>query len=276
MNLLKEILSCKDETSVNKIISKQILEINKNSGNIDQLGFLNYGQFISTFKGFIPLHTRIKYDSGAIETYGMETTDFFYEFAMFVRKYNISNIFSLIQNLELFINYYFDYPKDIDRTIYFRRLVLKGNMTDNEFFDALDNLKIEDLKKSGAALCTERAALAQQILSLFGIETYYCFGCIEVNNREIPHCFNIVKRKKDYALLDYSMPVTKFNEKNSAVGYFPFIGIISDEEFEDFIKNGKIKTFNDYHYTKDQEKVLNTETRSYVIGSFEMNLKNTR
>ena len=43
-----------------------------------------------------------------------------------------------------------------------------------EYFDVLDNNKIGDLKSKGAAECTERSAVAQQILSIFGIESYYC------------------------------------------------------------------------------------------------------
>ena len=44
--------------------------------------------------------------------------------------------------------------------------LVKTTKTDSEYFDALENNKIGDLKGMGAALCTERSALAQQILSL--------------------------------------------------------------------------------------------------------------
>ena len=60
----------------------------------------------------------------------------------------------------------------------------------------MENNKIGDLKGMNVALCTERSAMAQQLLSLFGMESYYCMGSINKNDKIEAHCFNIVKRKK--------------------------------------------------------------------------------
>ena len=123
---------------------------------------------------------------------------------------------------------------------------METTTTDEEYFDMLKKNKIGDLKGKGAAECTERSALVQQILSIFGIESYYCMGCVDYNRQE-PHCFNIVKRKKDYALLDYSLPVASYNDDGNIVAYYPFIASLTNEEFEDFIKNNTIKSSEDYH-----------------------------
>lgn len=270
MNLLEKILKCTNDEEVNKLIFKSITEMDKNSTKIGQLVFLDNGNFNSLFKGFIPLHTRIKYNNRAMETYGMETTDYFYEFARFIRKYNIHTKAEIIYNLAIFINNYFGYPKNNDiRSIFLQSLVWKKDRSDEENFDALDNLKIGDLKGVGVAMCTERAALAQQILSLFGFEVYYCLGCIDNDNHQETHCFNIVKRKNDHALLDYSMPVTAYSN-NRISNYYPFIGKITTEEFIDFVKNDTLKTFLDYDIFNNYQQIVNGNTRTYVIGKLEI------
>ena len=83
------------------------------------------------------------------------------------------------------------------------------------------------------------------------------------------HCFNVVKRKKDYALLDYSMPVASYNQDGSIKTFYPFIGALSNEEFLSFINNGVIKTFDDYNI-KDHKEEKTTNKRMYVVGRYEI------
>lgn len=209
-----------------------------------------------------------------LETYGMESTDFFYDFAHFVRKYRINNKGSMIYNMEYFINQYFGYPGKNEREIIFNDNAWNSTTTDEEYFTALKNNKLSDLKGKGAAECTERSALAQQLLSLFGIEVYYCIGCTDFGNRQECHCFNIVKRKNDYALLDYSVPVTSYNEDETINAYYPFIGNLSEEEFLDFVNNGVLKDFKNYQYIEKEKQVLDS-SRKYIVGSYTIEKEKT-
>ena len=59
-----------------------------------------------------------------------------------------------------------------------------------------------------------------------------------LGDRQEGHCFNIVKRKNDYALLDYSVPIVSYKEDGSVRAYYPFVGTLTNEEFLDFINNG--------------------------------------
>ena len=266
MSLFQEVLECEEE-QVDLIITEAINESDRNAQQVEKLGFLEHGKSNSTFCGFIPLNTRIKYASFNMEDYSMQTTDFMYEFAHFIRKYNIKNKGSLIHNLEFFIDKYFGYPGKARRETIFNDIAWQTTETDEEYFNALENNKIGDLKGAGAAQCTERSALAQQILSLFGTETYYCMGCVDLNGREEAHCFNIVKRKNDYALLDYSIPITSYDESGNIRAYYPFVGILSNEEFIDFISNGTLKSFEDYCMTGKQKRPRDTK-RIYVVGQY--------
>lgn len=272
MNLFQKILECKEE-DVDSIIETAINEANANAEKVEKLGFLDYGKSCSVFKGFIPLNTRIKYANLNIEDYGMESTDFIYEFVHFIKKYNINNKASLIYNLEYFVNSYFGFPGKIDRETIFNDIAWQTTTTDEEYFKALENNKLGDLKGKGAAQCTERGALVQQVLSIFGTESYYCMGCVDLGDRQEGHCFNIVKRKNDYALLDYSVPIVSYKEDGSVRAYYPFVGTLTNEEFLDFVNNGVIKSFDDYYMNGRQYEKAGTK-RMYVVGKYEIEKEN--
>ena len=272
MDVFQKILECKDE-EVDSIIEAAINDANINAEKVEKLGFLDYGKSYNVFKGFIPLKTRIKYANLNMEDYGMESTDYIYEFAHFIKKYNINNKASLIYNLEYFVNSYFGFPGKIDRETIFNEIAWQTTTTDEEYFKALENNKLGDLKAKGAAQCTERGALVQQVLSIFGTESYYCMGCVDLNDRQEGHCFNIVKRKKDYALLDYSIPIASYNEDGSVRAYYPFVGTLTNEEFLDFVNNGVIKSFDDYYMNGRQYEKTGTQ-RMYIVGEYEIKKDN--
>ena len=260
------------EEEIDEFITSQIKELDEKSTKVEQLGFIGLGKSLNIHHGFIPLNTRIKYENLAMETYGMETTDFYYEYARFIKKNNIKTKTAAIYSLEYFINSYFGLA-DGEKA---RWAVLNEKAmqteTDDEYFEALDNCKIGDMKGRNCALCTERGALAQQILSLLRFESFYCIGCLARGDIQEAHCFNIVKRKNDYAILDYSMPVGKYNEKDEFLQYYPFIGILSNEEFEEFITNGVLKSFDEYKMIGKECIPIDGE-RTYVVGEFSIDLE---
>ena len=272
MKLFQKILECNDE-EVDSIIETAVKEADNNAQQVEKLGFLNHSKSNSVFKGFIPLKARIKYANFNMEDYGMESTDFIYEFAHFIRKYKINNVGSFIYNLEIFINNYFGYPGKVDRETIFNTIAWQTTETDEEYFKALENNKIGDLKGTGAAQCTERSALAQQVLSIFGAEVYYCMGCVDLGDKQEGHCFNIIKRKDDYALLDYSVPITSYNHDGTVRAFYPFVGKLTNEEFLDFITNGTIKSFDDY-YIRENVQVKTNNPRTYVVGKYEIEKAN--
>ena len=272
MDVFQKILECKEE-EIDTIIEAAISDANINAEKVEKLGFLDYGKSHSLFKGFIPLKTRIKYANLNMEDYGMESTDFIYEFAHFIKKYNINNKAALIHNLEYFVNSYFGFPGKIDRETIFNEIAWQTTTTDEEYFKALENNKLGDLKGKGAAQCTERGALVQQVLSIFGTESYYCMGFVDLGDRQEGHCFNIVKRKNDYALLDYSIPITSYYQDGRVKAYYPFVGILTNEEFLDFVNNGVIKSFDDYYMNGNQKEKTGTQ-RMYIVGNYEIKKEN--
>lgn len=272
MDLLERILKCEDN-EVETIMDEAIKNANENATNVEQLGLTTGSwntKLYPPFKGFIPLNTRIKYSSISLETYGMQTTDFFYDFARFIRKNKIGKKFSLVNCLTTFLFSYFGYPNQGDREYIFQVKATEGTTTDEEYFQALENNKIGDLKGMGAAECTEFGAVAQQLLNLFSIDTYYCMGCMDADGRQEGHCFNIAKTTNGYMLIDTAASVETYNQNQKMRLRYPFLAELTNEEFQEFINNGIVKTFDDYDYDFENgklEKVVNG-SRSYVVGSY--------
>ena len=271
--MVEKIMSVPEE-NVDEIIKSRIAELNNREDKVEKLGFLDSINSYPVYKGFIPLDTRIKYSSFGVEDYSMKTTDFIYEFIHCIKKYNLINKGQIINYLEYFINSYFGLPGGMSRENIFSDIAWNTTTTDDEYFDALEKNEIGMLKNKRAALCTERSAVAEQILSVLGFESFYCMGCVDLgNNHQEPHCFNIIKRKNDYALVDYSCPIVEYNEDNSIRAYYPFVATLSNDEFVDFLNNGMVKSFSNYRY-----KIINGKTtrvdensdRSYIVGQYEI------
>ena len=272
MDLLQRILECKEE-EVESIIDEAIKDANESAEKVEQLGFGYYGKMVGPFKGFIPFETRIKFDSHGIGAeYGMHSTDFFYEFAHFIRENNINTKNKLVTRLVEFVRDYFkiggDLVSNIDREDLFMHIHDPRATSDDRLFELICENKISDLKGLGLAQCTEIGAVAQQILSLFLSEVYYCNGSVEYVNGKVDHCFNVAKTIKGYALLDYSIPVAMCDQNGKVIGMEPFIGMMTDEEFLNFVNNGTVKTFYDYYVTVTPERVFNQAKgkRSYIAG----------
>lgn len=273
MDLLERILNCTTNEEIDQIIKEEIEKKNASAERIGQLGFCNNNLTKKSFKGFIPLDTRIKYSNLAMETYKMSTTDFIYDYAHFVKEHNINNKGSVIQYLEYFIRDYFGTYKTMSREAIFNDIAWNSTTTDEEYFKALDNNELGNLKGLGAAECTEIGALAQQVLSVFGYDIDYCIGCVEKDGKQEAHCFNIVKTKNGYALVDYSLPMKSYKSDGKLKGLYPFVGTLTNEEYEDFINNGYIKTFDELRLVDGKYEVLEI-TRSYVNGVFKIEKDN--
>lgn len=271
--MIEKIINAK-EYDLDEIIKIRIDELNKRDDKVEKLGFFSMAESYPVYKGFIPLDTRIKYSNFGLEDYGMKTTDFIYEYIHLIKKYNIFNAKQIIVFLEYYINLYFGLPQGTSRENIFNDVAWKNTTTDEEYFSALQKNDIGMLKNKGAALCTERSAVAEQILSVLGFEVYYCMGCVDLgNNHQEPHCFNIIKTNKGYVLLDYSCPVKEYNTDNTLRAFYPFIAGITNEEFADFINENKLKSYSNYRYEiKDGKKikVVDESSRSYIVGKYEI------
>jgi len=276
MDLLNVINKCSEE-QIDSIMFAAIKHAEAHSEDGKVLGFAENvvaTSKIAAHKGFIHPNTRIKYSNWSANTYSMKTTDYIYEFARYIKKMHVTNKSHLVKCIEDYINIYFGVVSDGRdmRDAYFDKIAWSTTTTDDEYFAKIANFELGDLKSKNVAMCTERAAVAQNLLSLFGIEAYYCMGCVTNNGKEAQHCFNVARALNQFVLLDYSLPVSVF-ENGVAVDFVPFQGSIELREIIDVLFNGVSKKFNDYEYIKTPEKINKISTgqvRTYVVGSMTM------
>lgn len=269
--LFSKIKSCKTEEEVDKLVAEALEEAVGKSEKVEVLGFGDYSKMSIYHKGFIHPNTRIKFQNLAIETYGMETTDYFYEFAKYIWKTErIKTQQNFMTSLLYFLNQYFGIEhtdKDYRSNVFWNKV---QNITDDdEFFAMMDKNKIGDLKGLGVAQCTERAAVAQNLLSLFGFETYYCFGGVKHDGKAEGHAYNVVKGSKNYYLIDYSVPVKIFYD-NCAVYNVPYQIVIPEDKVEGFFNNQETIELPDYDFVQLKngfDRVEKNDNRYYVMGS---------
>ena len=76
---------------------------------------------------------------------------------------------------------------------------------DNDDERSKDN-RMSDLQGSGAAVCVERAALAQNLLCSLGIKSIYKVSGIMVDGNSEAHNYNLVEYDGHYYIFDTSIP----------------------------------------------------------------------
>ena len=276
MDLLEKIQNC-SETKIDQIISEAIKQAEDNCQKEEMLGFCSNVQKNISHKGFISLTTQIRFSNYTMNSYSMKTTDYFYDFARYIKKRNITNKGNLIKIIENYINIYFGInTKEGDfRDDYFDQIAFQSTTTDEEYFAKLATIELGNLKGKNIAMCTERAAMAQNLLSLFGIDSYYCMGCVNNAGHEEPHCFNIAKAKDCYRLLDYSIPCPII-KNNVVIDYAPFQGNIEFDNLEDVMQNNLVNSFDNYEYVilpEGIKKIPTGDKRAYVVGEFALATK---
>lgn len=81
--------------------------------------------------------------------------------------------------------------------------------------------KVSDLKGKNAALCVERAMLAQNLLKYLNIDSYYKCSAILNNDKLEGHAYNLINCDGRYYIFDSTMPTLIQGEINPLVAEIP-------------------------------------------------------
>ena len=185
----------------------------------DKIGF----EYTVPHKGIIDKDTTVT-NSDCV--FKFKTNKYVYLFVDGLIKYNIHELGTAMNYIYYFIRDYFE---------------LEGNHKNRDvlFAQNKDEYDIEDLKGKNAAVCNERAAVAQNLFSILGIESYYMVG--QVN--ETPHAYNIVNHKGEYFLYDASTVIPRY-ENGKQVDWLAYVKPVSMEQLKTLLNGGKI-SFDD-------------------------------
>ena len=129
-DLITRIYNCLEE-ELNKIIDLELEKCIQNSKKQEFLGFGENMSKLTIHNGFIDPETQIRYSNGTMNSYSMKTTDYFYEFAKYIKDNKINSGGQIVKAIENFINYYFGINK------------LEGDFRDN-YFDQFTNATTTD------------------------------------------------------------------------------------------------------------------------------------
>ena len=134
-----------------------------------------------------------------------------------IKEKNSEDFFDICEAILETVDEYFGGIEHIDERL--------GYYYSDDYDESEDN-KISDLKGKGAAMCVERAALAQNLLNSLGIKSFYkCSGIIKNDNAEV-HSYNLVEYEGKYYIFDTSIP----NIINGRIS--PLIAEIDKEAYE--------------------------------------------
>ena len=238
----------------NNIVKKEIKYNNSGkSYNIDMRCF---------YSGYIKENTKIIYGmiydgEGNISNNGsyyyIDTHEYIKEFCKYISKIDISNEYELFEYLLDFLKEYFGYFEKISRNEMFKLIVdnYGRNMT------PINEHGLSWFKCKGNALCTEYSIMAQNILNVFGIESYLVIGTIKTGNEKaVGHAYNLLRIYDDDGyeknlLVDFCNHVNVYDTNFRLLAPSPFIEKLEylDQEFiNELVNEERHLIFEDYNY----------------------------
>lgn len=248
-----------------KIVESRISLLEENADKVNKISPMHSDQHIH--RGYIGGDTAVSFEGVIGSQYKLKDTEYLYDAVEYMRdnKEQIGNGRQFFEKVTGFLNYYFGIPdtsKDRWATIE-SKTGFESIMDDNEYWNAIDNIDISVFKGEQIAQCSERSAMAQNIMSLFGYETYYVVGDVSVDGKNEGHAYNIVADTKGQkCLVDYS--VTSSVERNGLSWDIPTMTKIDD--YDSFSNGGRLKTASWQHSIQPDGKVEHRPVRALDYG----------
>ena len=204
---LEKIYSITDENELKEYIDFLVSEFEKQNEDTEVVGFEN----LRPHKGIIPRNTIIS--NVEVDT-TFTNNEYAYEFVNKMKKYNVHELRRAMEFVYYFVRYYFGRDGSNERK--------------REFFPyRSEPYPLDMFRKKSVAVCSERAALSQNLMSLLGVESYFVIGTINGGN----HAYNIIHHRGDYYLYDTASDKPRI-EDGKIVDYVAFIKKLTPEEFE--------------------------------------------
>lgn len=238
---------------------------------------------VNIYYGYVPKNTKMVYalftdwnGNGLFSNEGryyiIDDDSYIYEFCKYVRDYEINNECDLFQCILLFLKKYLGVIQNRSRDQMFQ-MVLGSNML---YCAPINEHKLSDFKHKGNAMCTEYTIMANNILSVFGFDSYVIMGDTKSDCGYEGHAFNFVSYtdeefKRISILLDFFNDANVYDLSFKKIGSVPFC--LELEEFDnkfidDFINNEKHLITSDYFVMNIGDSLhaacLNRERDYYV------------
>lgn len=236
------------------------------------------------YSGYIRKNSKIVYaihynNSGMVTNNGnyyyMDSEDYLYDFCDYISQEEVSDIYDLLDHILYFLRNYFGFIKRQDRETMF--CLLQDH--NGEYLDSIKEHGISWFKGKGNAMCSEYAAMAENLLTLFGIDSYIVIGYEQTKDKEDGeyHAYNLISFEEDgeetNALIDFANFVKVLDVNFRKIGEAPFIAYLDvlDEEFvRELVYQDRHLTFEDYDYYILGDSMIQIgydRTRDYFVNS---------
>jgi len=172
-------------------------------------------------------------------------------------------------------------PYVIQHTIvkYFGNLTASVNTEANnqEFYKAHSaddsfpaHISLKELKEKGIAVCAEKAAVAQNLTSILGLESNLVMSSnckLLPEEKEELHAFNIWHTKKGYFIFDPTNPMLKMEkDTNTIKSYNPAIYPISKDDFKKIKDGGVVSVQNEDIVCDSKGNILEKKIAERIYG----------
>lgn len=233
----------KTKDDIKLIVDEKLNKLYGEAPERELIGFERLG----SYKGIIREDTLI--DNGDAYYY-IKDRDYLYEFVYYIYKNNITNIDSILKLVYKYIRYYFGDSESEE---------LRGQILNQDIENGYNDISI--LRNKNAAMCAEKAAMAQNIFSFFDIDSWYVVGDVYSNQGSGPHAFNIVNYKDNYYIYDSTRTVPVYVD-NKIVDYQYYINQIelNTDNFE--------YTLADYYYEKHDNQFKRVRNGKVIYNTY--------
>lgn len=236
---------------VDKVIEEEI-EISKSNNIHDFIGYDSQNvsksilmeepkrfeiSYNSGWNGFIDSNIRITFgayynlSNGQSDFKGnyyyMDTRDFIYDFCYEYKDYDFIDEFDLICCIKLSMDDYFSsitFLNDISRD----KMVLPISKDFDHDYEVKH--KFSDFKGKNNAMCTERAAFANNLLSVYGVGVCMALGNIVVDGKDGGHAFNFVDIGEGLSLVDFQIGSNLYNFTDDNIDKIPFVHDMGEDK----------------------------------------------
>ena len=208
-------LAIKDNEVLINFVDRLVQRTEDNTMHEDVIGF----EHSVPHKGFIDKHTLI---TNVDSTVNFTSNEYAYLFVRGLIKAKVDNLDRAANLVYYFIRSYFGLDGDDEK----RRDLFRGK---------IEPFSIDMFRGKNAAVCAERAAVAQNLFSLLGIESYYVIGQLDGIN----HAFNVINFNDKHYIYDSSTEETIY-ENGKVKDWKAYIKPISEDNFDTLFKGEKI------------------------------------
>ena len=202
--------------------------------------------------------------------YYMKDNQYLYDFASFIIDKDINNDYEFMDLVLAFLDGYL-YNSVFVNNDDTKRYPLLYDSSGRVISDS-HNHSIADFYNDNSAQCSEYSAMASNILSTFGYNVLYLGGSVNTDQGKGGHAYNIAILDDGYAVLDFSIPVSKRDYLGNAIGVSPFIGFLEEDSMNyisDRAINRDVMNLTDYEIICYNEPIYISfgKERQYVIGN---------